>query len=803
MSYDPNDPQWTAFALGELDEEQAQAFEAQLEGDEQALAEVAALQDFAALLSQELAAEQSQDSPELTQAQLEGLEAFMEGAQETAQGFAGEPLSETEASEVAETATEGTPDNVIRPSWGRRAAPWAVVASAAAAVMLFFNVYKDPAPAPPLLPEPGDIDGRFTVIVDPNAVQEENRKEGLVVTTDPAGAQIILGVPSSGDARATNQPVQPSTTVASPDKASIERLKTLGYLDSNTDNAQSAAGPVIIAKPIMPVEGVTGGLKKGGYLSQNGVTQKTADRISGLGRVPATKSANKVITGASADQHNLDSIIANGEVAVDGGLIAPNTVNDATGVHHDLLKDNPFEVVRDAPLSTFSIDVDTASYSAVRRYLNRNQLPPADSVRVEELINYFDYAYEPPSDGDAPFKADVAVTACPWKPAHRLVRVALKGRQVAARKRPASNLVFLLDVSGSMGSGDKLPLLKQSMGMMLASLNERDRVAIVVYAGASGLVLPSTPASDQTRILGALDRLEAGGSTNGGAGIELAYSVAARHFIPGGVNRVILATDGDFNVGTTSRGELVRMVERKAKANIFLTVLGFGMDNLRDGTLEQISNQGNGQYAYIDTLSEARKVMVEQLSGTLVTIAKDVKIQIEFNPAVVSGYRLIGYANRMLAARDFNDDRKDAGEIGAGHTVTALYEVIPNGQPVPSAAGVDPLKYQPPALYNGPVNGSEMLTLKLRYKTPEGSTSKLLEYPVANRVTDLQEASGDLKFAASVAAFGMLLRRSPHAGGASFEQVLRLANEGRDARDPHGYRAEFIKLVRTASKLMR
>ena len=360
---------------------------------------------------------------------------------------------------------------------------------------------------------------------------------------------------------------------------------------------------------------------------------------------------------------------------------------------YDRIVENPFLAVMQNPLSTFSIDVDTASYANARRFLNQGMLPPPDAVRIEEFVNYFLYRYEPPKDKETPFAAAVTIADCPWTPEHRLARIGIKGWEMPRSERPASNFVFLLDVSGSMQPQNKLPLVKQSIRMLTEQLDERDRVAMVVYAGASGLVLPSTSCDDKRAIYEALDRLDAGGSTNGGAGIQLAYDVATQNFLPGGVNRVVLASDGDFNVGVTDQGSLTRLIEEKAKSGVFLTVLGYGMGNVKDATMEKLADKGNGNYAYIDTLNEAKKVLVEQMQGTLVTIAKDVKIQVEFNPAQVSAYRLLGYENRMLRAEDFNDDTKDAGEIGAGHTVTALYELVPAGQEIPTPA-VDALKYQ-------------------------------------------------------------------------------------------------------------
>ncbi|MBW2261214.1 MAG: VWA domain-containing protein [Deltaproteobacteria bacterium] len=465
---------------------------------------------------------------------------------------------------------------------------------------------------------------------------------------------------------------------------------------------------------------------------------------------------------------------------------------------YDHIVDNPFLAVAQNPLSTFSIDVDTASYSNVRRFLSQESMPPKDSVRIEEMVNYFSYDYAPPKGPD-PFSVHVEVAQSPWSPGHRLARIGLKGREVEASARPPSNLVFLLDVSGSMTPPSKLGLLKKALKMLVGQLDERDRIAIAVYAGASGLVLPSTSCDDREAILDALSRLEAGGSTNGGEGIELAYETATKNFITGGVNRVILATDGDFNVGTTSQGDLQRLIEKKAETGVFLTVLGFGMGNLKDATLEKLADKGNGNYAYIDSLAEARKVLVEEMGGTLVTIAKDVKIQVEFNPERVHAFRLIGYENRLLAAEDFNDDTKDAGEIGAGHTVTALYEIVPAGQDV-DLPGVDPLKYQKPMGKTGAAASGELFTLKLRYKMPDGDTSKLIERPVTDIGESWAEASNDFRFAAAVAGFGMLLRDSSFKGTATYASILALAEKAL-GEDPRGYRKELLGLVSSAKKL--
>ena len=476
------------------------------------------------------------------------------------------------------------------------------------------------------------------------------------------------------------------------------------------------------------------------------------------------------------------------------------------------IQENPFLFVAQQPLSTFSIDVDTASYANVRRFLNEGQRPPADAVRIEELINYFPYAYEGPSDGK-PFGVMVDVAETPWQPLHRLVRVALKGREVQEDRGPA-NFVFLVDVSGSMDSPDKLPLVQRSLQMLTKQLNEKDRVALVVYAGSSGLVLPSTEGTDKATIMDAISNLKAGGSTNGASGINLAYEEAAKHFVKGGVNRVILCTDGDFNVGVSSPEELQKIITEKAKSRIFLSVLGFGTGNLKDRTMETLADKGNGNYAYIDSLSEARKVLVEQMNGTLVTIAKDVKIQVEFNPAEVSAYRLLGYENRLLAKEDFNNDKKDAGEIGAGHTVTALYEVVPANVKYPDGKpAVDDLKYavtapKPEAPAAAPVPAiqpekpanREMLTVKLRYKQPEGDKSDLLEVPVTDKEQKLADSPRDFQFAASVAGFGMLLRGSEHAGELTWDMVREMALRGK-GEDTLGYRGEFLQLIDKASGL--
>jgi Ca-activated chloride channel family protein len=465
------------------------------------------------------------------------------------------------------------------------------------------------------------------------------------------------------------------------------------------------------------------------------------------------------------------------------------------GERYGQIKENQFKSARRSPLSTFSIDVDTAAYANLRRFLGQRMLPPKDAVRIEEMVNYFPYAYPPPR-GPHPFAVHLEQGPAPWNPRHTLVRIGLKGKELDLRARKPSNLVFLIDVSGSMSDANKLPLLRNAFSLLVQQLGENDRVAIAVYAGAAGLVLPSTACTEKNRskILAAIERLEAGGSTAGGAGIQLAYQTAVASFIKGGVNRVLLATDGDFNVGTTDRDALVGMVKRRAETGVFLTVLGFGMGNLKDETLEGIANQGNGNYFYIDSLAEARKVLVEQMSGTLTTIAKDVKIQVELNPRKVSEYRLIGYENRLLAARDFADDKKDAGEIGAGHTVTALYELVPTGTD-------DELRYQQPsALESSGPAGNELMLVKLRYKQPDGEQSQLLKVPLADQRGVRGANSDDFRFAAAVAWFGMALRGSPFAGDLPWSKILDLGGKAK-GQDPQGYRAEMLRLVEAARAL--
>ena len=472
--------------------------------------------------------------------------------------------------------------------------------------------------------------------------------------------------------------------------------------------------------------------------------------------------------------------------------VPPATVG---GEAYNQRLDHIFRASRSEPLSTFGLDVDTASYGNVRRMIDAGRLPPRDAVRVEEFVNYFPYNIPVPQDGEA-FGVTVEVAPCPWEPAHRLARIAVRGKAVTEATRQPLNLVFLVDVSGSMQPDNRLPLIKTGLTLLANNLTKDDKVSIVTYAGSAGVVLPATSGADVRTILKAVDRLSANGSTNGGSGIQLAYDAAQAGFVRGGVNRVILCTDGDFNVGVTNRDELVRMVQTRAKNGIFLTVLGVGEDNLKDATMELLADKANGNYHYIDTSAEARKVLVEQMSATLVTIAKDVKAQVEFNPARVGAWRQLGYEKRQLAARDFNDDRKDAGEIGAGHVVTMLYELVP----ATALVGEEALRYQtePPAAVAPTVHGDELLTVKLRYKAPDSNTSRLVQ----GVVTDNQvrgTPSEDQRFASAVAAFAMRLRGT-EAMALDWRSIRDLAHEA-VGQDPQGYRREFVQMVERVGAL--
>lgn len=792
-----DDPKLTAFALGELDEAERSEVEKLIAHNAEAKRFVEETRAFAGQLEARLKSETVT------------------------------PLTELQKSVIAETAIAQGKVTVFP----RRAVWWTVGIAAAACLLLllgsialpvFSSVQKRGAQSHTLalakqksLPDQIAKDARGDAMLYAKAdspkrptVIDEGKSEvdrlAAATATTPA-TPLEFEAPAERNELAANETLNDAATLKKGQPALGTSAERGAQVQSRL---QVQSGPVPAAKPLAalsnaPSAGDKDGSKRelagsntfsggvvvnGGQLIMSGKIAGTGGQAAGGARWAKRslsfgyekKSFNEAIERDAAGQPDLP-------------------VPDFNTEAYDHIADNPFLRVDQNPLSTFSIDVDTGSYANVRRFLTNGQLPPKDAVRIEELLNYFPYDYPQPT-GDDPFSVNVEVAPAPWNPEHKIARIGLKGREVAAQHRPACNLVFLLDVSGSMDEPNKLPLVKESMKMLVPKLNERDRVAIVVYAGASGMVLPSTEATKRNEILRAIDVLRPGGSTNGAAGIQLAYDIAKANFIKGGANRVILATDGDFNVGTTNQGALVRLVEEKAKSGVFLTVLGFGMGNLKDSMLEKLADKGNGTYGYIDTKKEAEKTFVEQIGGTLVTIAKDVKIQIEFNPARIGAFRLIGYENRILRHEDFNDDKKDAGEIGAGHTVTALYELVPAGNDT-GLPGVDPLKYQKPS---APVAeresaSSELMTVKLRYKQPDGDTSKLLQKPVADTAKDATP-SKDLQFAAAVAEFGMVLRESPHKGNATFDTALSLAENGLGS-DAHGYRHEFMDLVRKAKSL--
>lgn len=521
---------------------------------------------------------------------------------------------------------------------------------------------------------------------------------------------------------------------------------------------------------------------------------------------------NKIDVQLTPDVQSLEEVVVTGydrksssrrmerEDAAIGYMMTPPAISKGVpGVEmntetYEGLEENIFHGADKKPLSTFSIDVDAASYSNLRRFINNGQRPPKDAVRIEEMINYFDYDYREPK-GEHPFNVYTEISEAPWNAKHKLIHIGLQGKTMPVENLPASNLVFLIDVSGSMNQPNKLPLVKKSFQLLVDQLRAQDHVAMVVYAGAAGVVLEPTPGDEKRKILAALDKLQAGGSTAGGAGLSMAYALAKEHFKENGNNRVVMATDGDFNVGESSNQAMEDLIEEKRKDGVFLTVLGYGMGNYKDSKMEILADKGNGNYAYIDNLTEARKVLVNEFGGTLFTIAKDVKLQLEFNPARVQAYRLIGYENRKLNDEDFNNDRKDAGELGSGHTVTALYEIIPTGVKSDFYA-IDELKYQPGKSWSAAKNSNEWLTIKLRYKKPDDSKSQLMVQTLTGAGISLDQASDDFRWAASVAAFGMLLRESQYTGDWNYGQVIRLA-EGARGADKEGYRSEFINLVKS------
>ncbi|PTQ95666.1 secreted protein with Ig-like and vWFA domain [Mucilaginibacter yixingensis] len=508
--------------------------------------------------------------------------------------------------------------------------------------------------------------------------------------------------------------------------------------------------------------------------------------------LPATVIEKAQIIDTYGDQASRTGVKGYTQIQIRGA--APGTESYAPIVENKFI--NPLE----SPLSTFSVDVDAASYSNMRRFIQGGQLPPKDAIRIEEMINYFKYQYNEPKAGE-PVTIQTDLAIAPWNPKHQLLRIGLKARTIPAESLPASNLVFLIDVSGSMNMPNKLPLVKTSMKMLVDQLRKKDRVAIVVYAGNAGLVLPATSGDEKAKIDEAIDNLQAGGSTAGGEGIILAYKIARENFMKGGNNRIVMATDGDFNVGASSDKSMEELITEERESKVDLSIMGFGMGNYKDSKMETLADKGNGNYAYIDNLTEAHKALVNEFGGTMFTVAKDVKLQIEFNPAKVQAYRLIGYENRLMAKEDFNNDKKDAGDMGSGHTVTAFYEIVPAGIKDDYAGSVDPLKYQKNETKPVKSTSNELVTVKFRYKQPGGDVSKLSQAVVMNKPETFDKLSVDFRFAAAVAEVGMLLRNSEFKDKASFNQAIGIARAAR-GDDQEGYRAEFVRLAETAGAMM-
>ena len=704
--------------------------------------------------------------------------------------------------------------------------------------------------------------GNLSLMDQTKALAEEGRKDATRsldtrLRAPTGGPLTILNAPSAGQIAIGGSTLRKTTDNTSP---TVERVATEGpsqpaaQLASTGQSYPADEKLLVTARKAAPFAALRNSPAPTSSLFEEAAKQGALayggdSTLTGAGSV--TFGIRSDLGSSQIRGSNTYAPTQNHESAIVPRWGAPRA---ASADRYAELRDNEFLGAAQNQLSTFSIDVDTASYSNVRRFLRAHQRPPRDAVRIEELVNYFPYRYAPPTASEkrgsgfadtkaekrgstfakatedkegaaspsesslansAPFAASLEVAEAPWAPTHRLVRIGLKGREVSTAARPAANLVFLLDVSGSMAAANRLPLVKESMRLLVGKLRADDRVAIVTYAGQSGLALASTPASQAREILEVLDGLSAGGSTNGGMGIQLAYDIAKANFAPGGINRVILCTDGDFNVGVTGEGDLTRLIEEKAKSGVALTALGFGMGNFKDAMIEKLADHGNGNYGYIDTRREAEKLLVEQVNGTLMTIAKDVKIQVDFNPARVASYRLLGYENRLLKKEDFNNDAADAGEIGAGHTVTAFYEIVPVGvdEANPRVAPVDELKYlqpQAPAVAadgrGHPVSqlrhalSPELLTVKMNYKGPAAEVSQRLEFPLTDGGEKFTDASADFKFAAAVAGFGMILRESPYKGTATLSDVVKWAEAG-STEDAGGYRAEFIELVREAESI--
>lgn len=780
MKISKEDPRLTAYALGETDDPQERhEIEQAVAADPELQAEVDKIRSMGDWLTAGL---DSEAAPEL--------------------------------SEFEKARLEQSPENKSKSSWTRRLIAWPVVTLAAAAVFALL-----------FIPQIGII--KFDTAADRARSGQDQ------VAPDGSGAvtyrELEVDIPDEL-IEGTPQPIKVPNLEPAPTEAprilveesrksdGADRIRKKDEIQQRlgVSRQQASSSRIVVESPseldIPPLDidvnveesavyGRGAGSFAGGLSGLREMAPAGQDRF---GYSVKENESNASGTAARSRPTSGEPIVMRDSLVAEASLPRPQPKPDWNTEKYDPIEDSDFRSPLVAPLSTFSIDVDTASYANVRRFLNQGQLPPADAVRIEELVNYFNYEDAAPTEsleeGGDPFAVHMAQASAPWNPQHRLLRVALKGYEMPWDDRPASNLVFLLDVSGSMSSANKLPLVKEAMQILTRRLDERDRVAIVVYAGASGLVLPSTTANNTETIEHALNNLKAGGSTNAGAGIDLAYKVAREHFIEGGNNRVILCTDGDFNVGQTNRGELTEIASKQAGEGVSLTILGFGMGNLKDDMLEDLSNKGKGSYAYIDSRAEARKVFLEDLASNIFKIAKDVKIQVEFNPGQVQAYRLIGYENRRLKAEDFNDDKKKAGDIGPGHTVTAFYEIVPTGAEM-EMPGVDTLRYQKEEAANA-VPG-EVATVKLRYKRPEADTSRLITRTAhSGDLMDFSKAHADFRFGAAVAAFGFKLRASDTIGAFSYPEIERIATDAL-GQDSGGHRSEFTDLVRKAERLSK
>ena len=791
MTIKPDDQRLTAYALGELEAEESVKLEALLKENPSMADEVAAIRETASLLENELTVDSTLQ------------------------------LSDEQRSRVIAGGDESG-EKIVNPGTDAfsRTSRWLGITAAAACVMAVSAIgikqflFEDKQAVMESIAQDrmvaSDYAGGKQAMLPPinEAVELSHEalrdKEEEASKNDPfAAADELRGftLRAKEESGAITKPLaalvekkafQQQAAQSKPRPASVSSAIISAVAEKDTDFALKVAGEAGIAPEMAKAEVILNRKRTKSALS------KSATR--------SLKSLDQTERrGAGVD----DSLLEEKE-----GIKNFKQRADARGERFGRLYDTPFFDAFERPLSTFAVDVDTASYANMRRYIGRHgQLPPTDAIRVEELINYFDYDYPQPEGNSHPFSVNLEVAACPWEKGHRLVRFGLKAREINPDKRPASNLIFLIDASGSMNSSLKLPLLKSSLVALIRNLTEDDRIGIVIYAGNAGVALDPVHGDLKEKIIDVIDGIGTGGGTNGAGGIRVAYDLAAKNYIKGGTNRVILATDGDFNVGITNNGELAKFVkDRSEKDGIFLTALGFGEGNINDERLEQIANKGNGEYYYIDSEKEGRRVLVDKLSSTLVNVAKDVKIQVDFNPAKVESYRLIGYANRRMKAQDFRNDKKDAGEIGAGHTVTALYQIVPvgaKGREEVVAATKPESKYlkkpgeevREAAL----VDSDELLTVALRYKAPEaGLEDKATEFSVGLRdlMKGWEDSSQDFRFAASVAGFGMQLRESEFRGMLDYDLLLELAGEG-VGEDRNGLRKEFIELVKKASKITK